>query len=366
MLLLFAGILFLLKIAPDATSQNTFLNNEHYNFSIINNKIFEERFIRINGIEQWVTIKGESLKPVILFLHGGPGSPLSPYADAIYREWQKDFILVHWDQRGSGKPFGRNAPADLSPDYLKSNPLSVEQITTDGIELVEYLVKHLGKQKVILFGTSWGSVPAVLMAVKRPDLFYAYVGHSQLVHPSRNLISVYEKVFQMAQTANDQKSLDVLKSIGVPPYDAAKNTGRLLRIVKKYEGENSIPVPDSLWKISSKYDNEKDSQHRADGDDYSFVNYAGDKQLEVKPMISTINLLKDNFNFKIPVYLIQGEEDILTSKEFTKEYFNKIKAPKKEFILLQKTAHGFNLSVMEMKYKIMKEYLAPLMQNPKQ
>ncbi len=75
-----------------------------------------------------------------------------------------------------------------------------------------------------------------------------------------------------------------------------------------------------------------------------------------KIMISTINLLKDGLDFKIPVYLIQGEEDILTPKEITKEYFNKIKAPKKEFILLPKTAHDFNLSVVEMQYIIMKEY----------
>src|SRR5664279_1943582 len=66
------------------------------------NRIMEERFIRINGIEQWVTIKGDRTKPVILFLHGGPGSPLSPYADAIYSKWEKDFILVQWDQRGAG------------------------------------------------------------------------------------------------------------------------------------------------------------------------------------------------------------------------------------------------------------------------
>ncbi|MDQ3682492.1 MAG: alpha/beta hydrolase [Bacteroidota bacterium] len=357
---LFIGILFLLKIPLDAACQDTFLNNKPYNDSITNNRILEERFIKINGIDQWVTIKGERSEPVILFLHGGPGSPLSPYADAIYGGWEKDFIIVQWDQRGSGKTFGRNAPAELSPDYLKSNPLTVEQMTTDGIELVEYLIKYLGKQKVILFGTSWGSVPAVLMTVKRPDLFYAYVGHSQIVNPSDNLIQVYKKVYQMAQSANDKKSIDALNSIGTPPYDHAKNTGQLLRVIKKYERENSIPAPDSLWKISSKYDNEKDNQHRADGDDYSFINYAGDKLFGIKPMISTINLLKNNLDFKIPVYLIQGEEDILTSKEFTKEYFDKIRAPKKEYILLPKSAHGFNQLVVETQYKIMKEYLLPM------
>ena len=112
-------------------------------------------------------------------------------------------------------------------------------------------------------------------------------------------------------------------------------------------------------KLSPEYDNEKDSQHRFDGDDYSFVNYMGYKRFGIKPM-NTINLLKDGLDFKIPVYLIQGEEDILTPKEITKEYFDKIRAPKKEFILLSKTAHGFNQSVVEMQYKIMKQYLLPL------
>jgi pimeloyl-ACP methyl ester carboxylesterase len=197
------------------------------------------------------------------------------------------------------------------------------------------------------------------MSVKRPDLFYAYIGHSQLVNPSENTIYDYHKVYRMAQSANDKQSIGVLDSIGAPPYDLAKNTGRLLRIIKKYERENSMPAPALWFKLSPGYDNEKDSKHREDGDDYSFVNFAGDKRLGIKPMSSTINLLKDAFDFKIPVYLIQGEEDILTSKEITKEYFNKIKAPKKEFILLPNTAHGFNLPVVEMHYKIMKEYILP-------
>lgn len=41
----------------------------------------------------------------------------------------------------------------------------------DGIQVSEYLIKHLGKKKIILFGTSWGSVLGVTMATKRPDLF---------------------------------------------------------------------------------------------------------------------------------------------------------------------------------------------------
>ena len=322
-----------------------------------NHRIREEKFIVINGLEQWVTIKGDRSKPVILFLHGGPGSPMSPYSDTLYKDLEKDFIIVQWDQQGTGKTYGRNAPEELTPAYLKSNPLTIEQMTSDGIALSEYLIQYLGKQKIILFGTSWGSALGVKMATQRPDLFYAYVGHSQIVNPSNDL-ALYNKVYQMAQKSNDKESLEILTAIGKPPYDQAKKVGQLFRVVKKYERAHSTPAP-NYWFVESKdYDNEKDRQNRSDGDDYSFVNYVGDKRLGIESIRSSIDFMKDNLVFKIPVYLIQGKEDLLTPRDITKKYFNKIKAPKKKYILLPKTAHGFNLSVLETQFKIFKKQKA--------
>lgn len=97
-----------------------------------------------------------------------------------------------------------------------------------------------------------------------------------------------------------------------------------------------------------------DDQNRNDGDDYSFVNFVGDKQLGISSMRSSINFLKNNLIFKIPVYFIQGKLDILTPQESTKLYFNKLKASPKEYILLPATAHGFNQSVIDAQYKIFK------------
>jgi pimeloyl-ACP methyl ester carboxylesterase len=324
------------------------------NDSALKNQISEEKYILIKGIEQWVTIKGERSKPIILFLHGGPGSPISPYADVVYKNFEKDFIIVQWDQRGSGRTYGRNSPPEeLTPDYLKANPLTLQQMTSDAVELSEYLLKHLGKQKIILFGTSWGSALGAKIATKRPDLFYAYVGHSQIVNPTIN-IEFYNKIYKMAEDRKDNDALEILNTIGKPPYDRAKNVGLLFRIVKKYEKENSTAAPSNWFQLSPSYDNEKDDQNRSDGDDYSFVNYTGDSKLGVKSMSASINYMKDNLDFKIPVYLIQGNEDILTPKEKTKKYFDKIKAPEKKYYLLPKAAHGFNLSVLEAQYKIFK------------
>ncbi len=315
--------------------------------------IHEENYILINGIEQWVTIHGENTKPAILFLHGGPGSPISPYSDNLYKEWERDFIIVQWDQRGTGKTFGNDLPKNLSPEFLQSNPLTIDQMVADGIVLSEYLLKHLDKKKLILFGTSWGSVLGVKIATKRPKLFYAYVGHSQITDPNDEL-TLYNKVLRMAKSISDTASLETLKIIGLPPYTEARNMGKLLRIVKKYESLSAIPAPDSWFVLSPTYDNEKDNQSRSDGDDYSFVNYEGDKRLAVPSMKSTINLMKDHIKFKIPVYIIQGAEDLLTPAVATKKYYDLIKAPSKKYYLLSKTAHGFNSSVLDRQYKIFK------------
>ncbi|WP_264565289.1 alpha/beta hydrolase family protein [Flavobacterium sp. N3904] len=319
--------------------------------SIVRKQISEDNFVLINGIKQWITIKGESSKPVVLFIHGGPGSPISPYSDNLYKDLSKDFIIVQWDQRGTGKTYGRNAPAELTPEFLQANPLTLEQMTADGIAVSEYLLKHLGKQKLILFGTSWGSALGVKIVTKRPDLFYAYVGHSQIVKPAIDE-AFYTKIYKIAEDKNDSESLEVLNSIGKPPYDRAKKTGQLFRVLKKYERANSTPAPDTWFVEATAYNSPKDNQNREDGDDYSFVNYIGDSKLGVHSMIDTIDLMQDNLEFKIPVYLIQGNEDLMTPKEASKAYFDKIKAPEKKYYLLPKTAHGFNESVLETQSKI--------------
>ena len=57
----------------------------------VETKIDEKGYVRIGGIKQWVTIKGDSCdNPVVLFIHGGPGNTLSPYSENIYRNWESD------------------------------------------------------------------------------------------------------------------------------------------------------------------------------------------------------------------------------------------------------------------------------------
>lgn len=318
--------------------------------------INEENYILIEGIEQWVTIKGDDIsKPVILFIHGGPGSTMSQYDDAMYGAWKKDFILVNWDQRGAGRTYGRNVPDNSTEDYWIENPLTVQQMTNDGIALTKYLLQHLNKGKVILVGTSWGSILGTEMALKSPELFYAYVGHSQFVNFSDNLMYAYTKTYALAKNKQDVEAIEILETLGEPPYDGAKNYGQLLRIIKKYERENSKPEPNTWFKLNPAYDNETDSKNRYDGDDYSFINFVGHKKLNIRSMAATIDFNKNGLVFKIPIYYIQGEEDILTATPINKPYFDKITAPAKEYFLLPDAGHGHNASVINKQYEVIKK-----------
>lgn len=321
----------------------------------------EGRYVSVGGISQWITVKGSDVtKPIILFLHGGPGSVMSPYGGAIYRDWEKDFVLVNWDQRGAGRTFGRNAPADVDEDYWIENPLTVEQMTEDGIALAEYLVKAYKKDKIILIGTSWGSVLGVRMALKRPDLFHAYIGHSQIVNASEGLRLAYHQVSAMAERAGDKASQDRLNTIGSPPFDDARKAGQLFRVIKKYEAEKETPAPAAWFRLSEEYDNETDSMHRYNGDDYSFIHFVGHKALGIKPMNAGIDFMNESVDFKVPVYLIQGEHDILTPKVITGKYFRRISAPKKKFIVLADAAHGHNQSVVEAQYRVLMKHVVRL------
>jgi len=145
--------------------------------------IDEGSFVKIGGIEQWITIRGQDRdNPVLLFLHGGPGDVTNPWSFALFAPWEKYFTVVQWDERGSGRTLRKSGPA-VAPT------ITVDRMVQDGIELTEYLRKHLGKEKIIIVGHSFGSILGTRMAKARPDIFYGCVGTGQVADGSKNLPS---------------------------------------------------------------------------------------------------------------------------------------------------------------------------------
>ncbi|MGO9932427.1 MAG: alpha/beta fold hydrolase [Steroidobacteraceae bacterium] len=65
-------------------------------------------YVPIGGIDQWIQFgENQPNHPLLLYLHGGPGGTSLPAA-AAWKPWEEYFTVVHWDQRGAGRTFGRN------------------------------------------------------------------------------------------------------------------------------------------------------------------------------------------------------------------------------------------------------------------
>jgi pimeloyl-ACP methyl ester carboxylesterase len=307
--------------------------------------IDERGFVPIGGIEQWITIKGASRdNPVVLFVHGGPGNSQSPFADAMFAGWEKDFTLVQWDQRGAGRTYGRTGPSIEAT-------LTLERIVDDGIEVAEYLTRHLHKKRIVIVGGSWGSLVGIHLAKKRPDLFTAYIGTAQLVNMRENTLASYERVLAYARETKDAAAVEELTQLGPPPFVGFAKWRTFRKWRNAYQAKlATAPRPDS--KPAAEYATEKDLADYEAADDLNFAHFNFVGTSMTGPMMD-IDLRKLGRDFKIPVYIVQGAVDMNAVPEIARDYLNWIEAPAREFILVPDTAHSDSIASLAQVHQVL-------------
>ncbi|MBI2109308.1 MAG: prolyl aminopeptidase [Parcubacteria group bacterium] len=89
----------------------------------------------------------------VLYLHGGPGAGCDKDTRRFFDSQQCCIII--FDQRGSGR----------STPYTST----YENTTWHLIKDINTLLDHLGKERVVLFGGSWGSTLALVYAINHPE-----------------------------------------------------------------------------------------------------------------------------------------------------------------------------------------------------
>src|SRR5574337_761601 len=177
---------------------------------ILQNSIAEISYLRLGGFDQWVMIRGENIaNPILILLHGGPGFPEMRLFRTFNAALEQHYTVVYWMQRGTSKSFDRRMPP---------SSLTIEQFIADLDELVEMLRARFGKEKVVLYGHSWGSVLGVLYASRCPEKVAAYVGTGQIGEWAAFETASYTFVLAEAERRRHRKAIRELRGIGPPPY----------------------------------------------------------------------------------------------------------------------------------------------------
>jgi pimeloyl-ACP methyl ester carboxylesterase len=282
--------------------------------------IDETGFARIGGIEQWVAIQGRDIRnPAILYLHGGPGEAQSPFLREFV-PWETDFTVVNWDQRGSGRTYGKNGPATPG---MSTPQMALDQLTQDAREVVEYACKRLSRKKIILAGQSWGAELGLHVVKRWPELFHAFVGTGQPVSWHLKIESQERWAREQATAAGDQETLKALSDTASLP----ESDQRRIRASAKYR---LAPSDLEHVKVFTAFLGPPPLPTHGDAADW----IAGGRFTSEKlaPIEYSLDARKLGLDFSIPFFVIQGRDDHIAPFEVARAYVAEVRAPKKAFI----------------------------------
>jgi proline iminopeptidase len=285
--------------------------------------ITEERFVRIGGLEQWISIRGEDrTNPVLLVVHGGPGCSYRMFTP-IMRAWEKHFTVVQWDQRGAGRTFTRH--------HKDCGELSVERLTADGLEVATYLRSHLGTDQLILLGSSFGSLLGLRMAQARPDLFAAYVGTDQNMGMGTG--NEYQATLERLRARGRTKGVAALEKIGA---DHSRWSAADWTTAAKW-AMTSDPATDPMRTLLGP------SLWFAPGMSLRDLKQSNDAMVfsteQLHREFSITDAWSLGTHYDLPFFIFQGEGDVMTPPARAAAYFDAVAAPVKEMVLIKDAGH---------------------------
>lgn len=296
--------------------------------------------ISIGGFLQYLHIKGQSDdSPLLLFLHGGPGAPNIGWFDEVQRQWENHFIVVQWDQRQTGKSYASMKEVGKT--------MSHQQLISDAEEVVQYLLKKFNQKKIILMGTSYGTYLGMHIVKRQPQWLYAYVAVGQVVNMMEHATEEHRLLLDYAIENNETVMIEKLKAMQPFPnpdnpsksffsniyylLDQQSKLGKCypvgIKEMMRFINFSQVLSPLYSWRdIWNKYCGDSPAITYADyGFAEEFMSY--DLPEEV------------GYDFNVPIFFFTGSNDWHVSSQITDRWFQLIKAPHKEHIWFQDSAH---------------------------
>ena len=291
---------------------------------ILPNSVAEINYHRLGGFDQWVMIRGENIaNPILILLHWGPGFPEMRLFRTFNAALEQHYTVVYWMQRGTSKSFDRR---------MSASSLTIEQFIADLDELAEMLRARFGKENVVLYGHSWGSVLGVLYASRFPEKVAAYVGTGQIGEWAAFETASYTFVLAEAERRQHRKAIRELRAIGPPPHafwDMVVERKWITRFAGIVRGM-------SLWRFT------RITLSGPEASIFDLPNILRSQLITPKVMwqeLMGVNLLKTAPVLRMPVFFFLGRHDRVVVPETSVAYFDVLQAPSKRLFWFEESGH---------------------------
>jgi pimeloyl-ACP methyl ester carboxylesterase len=245
--------------------------------------------------------------------------------------WEDYFTVVQWDQRGSGKSYLANDPEVVRPT------ITGKRMVDDAGEVVQYLRKRYGKQKIFVLGHSWGSLVGLTLAHEHPEWLYAYIGAGQMIDSKEAEPVGYANTLRNAVAADSQRAIAELKAIA--PYPNADGSLPMAKIntERKWSvvlgglsyGHGTYGWYEKLFLLSPEY-SEADVEAIDKGSALSFPS--------LLPVIADFDY-SNVTKFDCPILLFEGRHDNTTPSAIAAKWMARVQAPGKKLVWFESSAH---------------------------
>jgi proline iminopeptidase len=315
--------------------------------------IAELTAVELGGHQQAISIRAaDPDKPVLLYLSGGPGQSDIAFARALLQPLEQDFVVVVWDQRGSGKSY-----AALDP----TSTYTLEGLVADTIALTDYLRDRFAEEKIYLLGESWGSTLGVLAVQERPDLFHAYIGSGQMVSQRETDRIIWRDLLAYADRTANGELYEQILTLGEPPY---RDTPWANSLVMGYYGLLETPyAPPAAYVARGEASGV--GQFGLMGSEYTFVENANlirglvDMFSLMYPQLQEIDFRTDVPSLEVPIYVLDGEHELRGRRELAHEWLAQLNAPHKELITYENAGHAVAFEHADAFLQLMVDEIVP-------
>ncbi|EFA22385.1 alpha/beta fold hydrolase [Bifidobacterium gallicum] len=303
--------------------------------------IHERRFLRLGGIDQFTQIRGDSTSnPVLLWVHGGPGFPMTFISRHYQRELEHHFTIATWEQRGSGRTRFWNLKHYAGIDQ---NNMTVDDLLNDMDEFVDYLRNMFHQDKIVILGQSWGTVLGWEYMQRHANKVSAYIGVGQvtnclqgeiltaqtiLPHVTPKQAEFLQQAIDHAKDTTCVEELDLdeferMALIAREPLKGKREMGALRQMMLGLTSPD-MGLQDMRWILTASNTKKLFATQR------NLVNhlYYG---FRIEDIAAPAN---------IPLCFIQGECDWITPTALVKPFYEKLDHPNKHYVEIPQTGHS--------------------------